>query len=532
MDVRERYDRETPTDAGTMNDIADDMDKTEDALPVTRKRRWPWAVGILVVVGGAAAAVTMTGGSDDVAETAPVTFSFAETVRTDLVQVDTFDGTIGTIDTDPIKTQMTGTVTDAAAAGSVVEQGETLFAINDELVVLAYGETPAYRDLRISEDTLTLTAQSAGTVTDIVEPGTTLEQGDVIYRINGEPVVVMYGNVPAYRAMSDLRNDNMMGTDVLQLEEALTDLGYDPDGLAAVDEEFSDYTETLVELWQADIGAVEDGVVNLGEVIFVPGPVDVLEVSASVGDQLSPGRALVVVTDGEFMAGTDVLQLETALSDLGYDDAGLAVDGVFDEATKQAVLDWQTDSGIEADGVVNLGEIIFQPGPVRIGDQLAAPGSSVNPGSPVLAISSADKVVTFNLPAADQDILAIGDSLVVELPDGSEVPATVTDIATVATISQDGNAAFEVTIALDDPTVATGLDEAPVDIEVVSDSVQNVVAVPVASLLALAEGGYAVEVDAGNGTTRLVAVDPGFYADSMVEVTSTELQPGDLVVVP
>jgi multidrug efflux pump subunit AcrA (membrane-fusion protein) len=150
----------------------------------------------------------------------------------------------------------------------------------------------------------------------------------------------------------------------------------------------------------------------------------------------------------------------------------------------------------------------------------------------VLAISSADKVVTFNLPAADQDIIAIGDAIVVELPDGRDVPGTVTDIATVATVSQDGNATFEVTIALDDPTVASGLDEAPVDIEIIADSVQNVVAVPVASLVALSEGGYAVEVDTGNGTTKLVAVDPGFYADSMVEVTSTELQPGDQVVIP
>ncbi len=532
MDVRERYDRETPIDEGPMKDIASEDDAADTAGPVTRKRRWPWVVGALVVVGGAVTAATLAGGSDDSAVTAPVTLNFAETVRTDLVEIDTFDGTIGTIDADPIKTQVPGTVTNAAAAGSFVEQGETLFAINDEPVVLIYGDTPAYRDLRVTEDTLALTAQSAGTVTDFVEAGTSLEQGDIVYRVNGEPVVVMYGDVPAYRSLKDLRTDNMTGADVLQLEESLVALGYDPDGLASVDEEFTDYTETLVELWQADIGAVEDGVVDLGEVIFIPGPVDVLTVSAAVGDQLSPGRALLTVTDGEPMSGSDVLQLEAALADLGYGGSVLTVDGVFDQATKDAVVAWQTDLGVEADGVVNLGEIIFQPGPVRVGDQLAAPGSTVNPGSPVLAISSADKVVTFNLPAADQDIIAIGDAIVVELPDGRDVPGTVTDIATVATVSQDGNATFEVTIALDDPTVASGLDEAPVDIEIIADSVQNVVAVPVASLVALSEGGYAVEVDTGNGTTKLVAVDPGFYADSMVEVTSTELQPGDQVVIP
>ncbi len=532
MDLRERYDRETPINEGPMSDIASEEETGDTAALVKRKMRWPRVVGALVIVGGAVTVAAMAGGSDDVATTAPVTPNFAETVRTDLVEVNSFDGTIGTIDADPIKTQIPGTVTDAAAAGSVVEQGAALFAVNNEPVVLIYGDSPAYRDLRVTEDTLTLTASGSGIVTDIVDPGTTLEQGDVIYRVDGEPVVVMYGEVPAYRAMSDLRNDNMTGADVLQLEEALVALGYDPDGLAAVDEEFSDYTETLVELWQADIGAVEDGIVNLGEVIFVPGSIDVLEVTAAVGEQLSPGRAVVTVTDGAPMSGTDVLQLETALSDLGYGESGLVIDGVFDEATKQAVLAWQTASGIDDDGVINLGEIIFQPGPVRIGDQLAAPGSTVNPGSPVLAISSADKVVTFHLPAGDQDIIAIGDAIVIELPDGTDVPGTVTDIATVATVSQDGNATFKVTIALDDPTVAVGLDEAPVDIDVIADSVQNVVAVPVASLVALAEGGYAVEIDAGNGATRLISVDPGFYADSMVEVTSTELQPGDLVVVP
>jgi len=71
-----------------------------------------------------------------------------------------------------------------------------------------------------------------------------------------------------------------------------------------------------------------------------------------------------------------------------------------------------------------------------------------------------------------------------------------------------------------------------VDVEVISDSVSNVMAVPVSALVALAEGGYAVEVDAGNGTTRLVAVEPGFYADGLVEIESDGLSIGDMVVVP
>jgi hypothetical protein len=48
----------------------------------------------------------------------------------------------------------------------------------------------------------------------------------------------------------------------------------------------------------------------------------------------------------------------------------------------------------------------------------------------------------------------------------------------------------------------------------------------------LAEGGYAVEVARPGDTTELVAVDPGFFADGMVEITATGVDVGDRVVVP
>ena len=61
--------------------------------------------------------------------------------------------------------------------------------------------------------------------------------------------------------------------------------------------------------------------------------------------------------------------------------------------------------------------------------------------------------------------------------------------------------------------MAAGLDEAPVDVDVVSDSRTQVVAIPVTALVALREGGYAVEVLQADGSTRLVGVEPGFFAD-------------------
>jgi hypothetical protein len=51
-------------------------------------------------------------------------------------------------------------------------------------------------------------------------------------------------------------------------------------------------------------------------------------------------------------------------------------------------------------------------------------------------------------------------------------------------------------------------------------------------LLALAEGGYAVEIVSSDGSSHFVAVEAGMYADGYVEVTSADVRAGTMVVVP
>ena len=482
----------------------------ERPRPGTRRRWWliGGAVLILVVAGGLWALMAGDNGGDAAAATSSL--DFADVVVTDLVQSQSYDGTLGTIDGDPIKSSLGGVVTYAAEAGTTVEEGDTLFAVDGVPVVLAYGDTPMYRNLAPTVDSQVVTSRSSGTITSVVEAGTTLEEGDVLYTVDGEPVVLLYGDTPAYRALREGRDD-LVGDDVLQLEEALDALGYNSSGSLSVDGEFTSYTADLVEDWQADLGAPEDGSVDLGEVVFLPGPVTVLQVSAAVGDSVNDGREVMTVTGSETMSGPDVQQLEAALAAFGYDAGGtLTVDGVFDAATTAAVLAWQRDIGAVVDGTVDLGDIVFLSGPVRISDQLAPVGTSINAGADVLAVTSSDKVVSVSLPAADQEIT----------------------VANVATASSNGGPVFEMIVTLDDPSAAGDLDEAPVDVEIVTDRAENVVAVPVASLLALSEGGYAVEVDRGDGTTQLVGIETGFYADGMVEVTGGAVEPGDRVVVP
>lgn len=502
---------------------------------VAPPRRWGWYLVAVIVLGAAAVTGWLVFGQDASSDSelaADVPTAFADVVRTDLEEVSTYDGTLGSIDGDPVQAQTSGTITWVPEPGETIGSGDVVFEIDGEPIALLQGAIPAYRTMTAIEETSVVSTGRAGTVTAIPDEGSTVEQGDVLFEIDGEPVVLLYGDIPFYRTLRDL-STNMTGEDVRQLEEALTALGLN-DGIATVDDEFTSATETLVESFEEAYGIDQNGRVDAGEVVFLPGPVEIVSVGLEVGQAVTPGGLALTVADPTLggTQGPDVLQLETSLAALGFDASGtMTVDGLFTTETRRALRDFQVSLGADDDGIVQLGEVVFRSDPIFVSDQLVEPGAPVNPGTAVLAVASADKFVTLDLPASDQQEIALGQAVVVELPDSTKVPATITSIASIAKAGNQGPV-FEVVITLDDSSVAAGLDEAPVDVEVVTDSRTQVVAIPVTALLALREGGYAVEVEQADGTTRLVAVDPGFFAGGLVEVESGDIGPGDRVVIP
>ena len=138
------------------------------------------------------------------------------------------------------------------------------------------------------------------------------------------------------------------------------------------------------------------------------------------------------------------------------------------------------------------------------------------------------------MDADRQDLIAVGDAVGLELPDEVQttgVVAAISDVVSSVGTGPESQRVFEVTIRLDDPGAASGLDEAPVDVEVVSEEANDVLVVPVNALLALAEGGYAVELQDPGGSTRFIPVEIGKFADGVVEVRG-DLAEGDLVLVP
>jgi multidrug efflux pump subunit AcrA (membrane-fusion protein) len=149
----------------------------------------------------------------------------------------------------------------------------------------------------------------------------------------------------------------------------------------------------------------------------------------------------------------------------------------------------------------------------------------------------ANRLVRVNLPIDDEGMLSVGDPVTIELPDLSEIPGKVVFVPLTPTAPNFGQPIFEVLVEIDDPTIAEGLadlpDQTSVDVIFVSDSMADVMAIPVSALVALLEGGYAVEVESGVASPRLVGVQVEFFgSNNMVGIASDGLEPGDRVLVP
>jgi membrane fusion protein, multidrug efflux system len=236
-------------------------------------------------------------------------------------------------------------------------------------------------------------------------------------------------------------------------------------------------------------------------------------------------------TLGPGTSGVDVKQLKQNLVALGYGTAsGLGTGDAWTAATTDAVKRWQKAAGLDEDGVVDLGEIVFQPGAVIISSQSGHVGEDARPGGAVLTATPAATVVTVGLDASKRDLIAAGDTVDIELPGGKRIPGTVASVGTSASDDENnggGNAEVQVTITPGGST--EGLDGSPVDVSFTRRKAENVLAVPVGALLALAEGGYGVELA---DTHELTPVETGLFADGLVEVKGDGLKPGDKVVVP
>jgi hypothetical protein len=136
--------------------------------------------------------------------------------------------------------------------------------------------------------------QAQGTITALPEAGQVVRQGQVLYRVSGSPVVLLYGKVPAYRDLSD----GLTGPDVAELNAGLVRLGYATSvelGPGAGWDYFSSETAYALEKLQARLGTAQTGVLALGQAVFLPAAARITGLGATtvLGGIAQPGSVLL-----------------------------------------------------------------------------------------------------------------------------------------------------------------------------------------------------------------------------------------------
>ncbi|MDX2544204.1 peptidoglycan-binding protein [Streptomyces sp. WI04-05B] len=333
-----------------------------------------------------------------------------------------------------------------------------------------------------------LPVKATGTVTWLPQQGATAERGDTLLRVDDRPVVLLYGSMPMYRDL----------------------------GLAAAS------TETSTSAGAgADAGAGASDSAS-------PAPTSGTGTGAGTGSGNGTGNSAPAP-----LTGMDVLQFETNLAALGY--TGFTVDEKFTEATVRAVKRWQKSLGLAETGTVGVGDVIYSAGKVRIGQPGARLGAAV--GENTLTYTGTARKVVVNASASDAGWAVRGTVVGIALPGGKSVRGEVASVGRQASAPEGGSAEGEsgagsatlpVTITIADQKSVGRLESGPVTVEYVGREVKDVLSVPVAALVALAEGGHGLETDDG----RFVAVKTGLFADGNVQVSGSGVTEGMKVRIP
>lgn len=434
--------------------------------------------------------------------------------------------------------------------------------------------------------TSSIASPTSGTVTAAAEYGATIGRGAVIARVDDRPVVALIGSTPMWRDLGE--GDE--GDDVRQLETNLAALGFDPDGDVTIDAEYTSSTSDMVEAWQESLGVDETGEVAMSDVVIIAGE-STVSVAPTVGSSVQSGAELASletpsvqldvigweydaatrgaieslvepgtpVTHGTVLytadgvdvlavvdvtpetqvvldafQGGDIEEIESVLAYIGFDPNGeMNNDDDADLATAAAVLRWQESAGLPATGSIGASDYVVVPDDrdFSVGNVVATVGDELADGRLVLTLTSPTLTLTADIAINEIDEFGIGDSVAVEQVDETTFGASVIEIADATTTAVDGgDPTVVVTFEVTDPPEA--FVSGTVTITTESSRIDRATVVPTRALLTLREGGFAVEKSNGDGTTTLVGVELGTFDEGVVEITSGDLAPGDLVVVP
>ncbi|MGH1489402.1 MAG: peptidoglycan-binding protein [Acidimicrobiales bacterium] len=161
-------------------------------------------------------------------------------------------------------------------------------ARRDLIQTKTFAATLGYGELR------PFPTNTSGVVTELPDEGDIIGFGEVLFAVDGQPVLLFEGDIPQHRSFDVDMTD---GPDVEQLERNLVDLGYADDFDLSVDTDFSYVTADVIEEMQIQLGIDDTGELNLGRIVFSPNPIRVGAVNVQLGQSVTPQVNLVSVTE-------------------------------------------------------------------------------------------------------------------------------------------------------------------------------------------------------------------------------------------
>jgi hypothetical protein len=158
--------------------------------------------------------------------------------------------------------------------------------------------------------------QALGRYTELPDEGDKVECGDVFYRVDNKPVLLLCGTLPAYRDL----HYGYVGKDVGQLNRNLHTLGYDARAGVEInpgDNTFTWMTDRALKVLQRDQGSNVTGELYLDDAVFLPESVRIARVTGEMNGSVQPGTQ--VLLGGAAQPGTQVLLATSAALEVQVD---------------------------------------------------------------------------------------------------------------------------------------------------------------------------------------------------------------------
>ena len=496
----------------------------------------------------------------------------------DLENKEEYNGTLQQTDKKVLKTATAGVVTYLPDEGAVISFGEILFAIDNKPAILLEGETPFYRSLDMNSDSgkdieqLENALVFLGYAKDDFVPDQTFDQetSDMLNSLFTDYGIETKSEITPEEQIAIKNKEDQIETIQDTIDSGGTTLAEVNNKKKTLDDLQEDSVTTLAEVnskkktlddaienstkenaaWQAATDLIDGYYQQIELLKDLTNPKTAAKSQDTRDDEIKNYEDLIEEQkriremeegEGSVVDAAEALAIENAQK--AYDEALESYNKGVDKAAElqqaeEELEELQLAAKSETFSPTNA---LASETPIIVGSYITSEGSAVAANSQMYNISSTGVEVIFQIDASDQDMVSIGDSVEVELPSEDRIKATISYIDPVVTQGQNGDF-IEVKLDISSTEDVKVYDQAPVDVFVTSEVSQDVLYVPVNALIALAEGGYALEIYNGESEvgvfegvsgvdTTYVGVEIGVFTDGFVEV-SGNISEGMIVVVP